>query len=184
MAAPFTCKECGAPRQYINQYCPNCESIGPHIPASSAHKDKNNRASASAAKRHAPHINTFEDDPEFTRPRKEKFIKVKEPKPEKIRPPKAVKRVERDEDSEEAVEKKQGSFSFPGRSVLFGTFFVLLGILIVLIVINNGNYSEPANKNNSQASAGTNTSSANASTTNTSSGNASSGNKFGRPGFA
>jgi len=31
----FKCKDCGAPRSYINQYCPICESSGPHIPAGS-----------------------------------------------------------------------------------------------------------------------------------------------------
>lgn len=31
----FKCKNCGAPRSYINQYCPICESSGPHIPAGS-----------------------------------------------------------------------------------------------------------------------------------------------------
>jgi peroxiredoxin len=31
----FKCKNCGAPRSYINQYCPICESSGPHFPAGS-----------------------------------------------------------------------------------------------------------------------------------------------------
>ncbi|MCX6006725.1 MAG: hypothetical protein NTZ34_05630 [Chloroflexi bacterium] len=32
----FKCKNCGAPRSYIHQYCPICESSGPHIPAVSS----------------------------------------------------------------------------------------------------------------------------------------------------
>jgi len=28
----FKCKSCGNNRMYINQYCPNCGSCGPHIP--------------------------------------------------------------------------------------------------------------------------------------------------------
>jgi peroxiredoxin len=162
MAAPFICKECGAPRQYINQYCPNCESIGPHIPASADHKDKNNRAGATAAKRHSPHINTYEDVSEYTRPRKEKIRTVKEPKPEKIRPPKVVKRIELDEYTEGAGERKPFSIPVPGRAALYGTFFVVLAVLIALLVINNGNSGEPS-KNNTQSSAGTNASSANTS---------------------
>ncbi len=31
MKDTFKCKGCGAPRSYINQYCPICESSGPHI---------------------------------------------------------------------------------------------------------------------------------------------------------
>ncbi len=36
MNSPFVCEGCGKPRSYINQYCPNCESTGPHIPRSQA----------------------------------------------------------------------------------------------------------------------------------------------------
>lgn len=31
----FKCKNCGAPRKYINQFCPECYSTGPHIPIGS-----------------------------------------------------------------------------------------------------------------------------------------------------
>lgn len=33
MNDPFICENCGAPRSYINQYCWQCGSSGPHIPA-------------------------------------------------------------------------------------------------------------------------------------------------------
>lgn len=32
MKDQFRCNGCGAPRSYVHQYCPNCESTGPHIP--------------------------------------------------------------------------------------------------------------------------------------------------------
>ena len=35
MNDPYKCRNCGAPRSYISQYCPICESSGPHIPAGS-----------------------------------------------------------------------------------------------------------------------------------------------------
>jgi len=31
----FKCKDCGAPRKYISQFCPECYSTGPHIPIGS-----------------------------------------------------------------------------------------------------------------------------------------------------
>jgi peroxiredoxin len=138
MEAPFICKGCGAPRHYITQYCPICESSGPHIAASAAHKKKDKRAGTPAAKNRAPYVNTFDDDFEFEKPRKEKVRQVKEPKPEKIRPPKAVKRIEYEDEAEGREKKKAAGFPFPKTSTLFVTFFVLLGILIVLVVLNNG----------------------------------------------
>jgi peroxiredoxin len=181
MEAPFVCKGCGAPRHYITQYCPICESSGPHIPASTDHKKKDNRAGISAAKRRVEYTDTFEVDIEYSKPRKEKVRVVKEPKPEKIRPPREVKRVEYAEEETEGKEKKKPvTFSFPKTSTLLGIFFVLLGVLIVLVVADkmnsaanpapgkpnavstNQNNGTPAT-NNTQASAGSNTSSGNTS---------------------
>jgi peroxiredoxin len=31
LSDPYKCRDCGAPRSYISQYCPICESSGPHI---------------------------------------------------------------------------------------------------------------------------------------------------------
>jgi peroxiredoxin len=138
MDAPFICKGCGAPRHYITQYCPICESSGPHIPATADHKKKDKRAGTSAAKTRAPSVSTFEDDFEF-KPRKEKIRPVKEPKPEKIRPPKPIKRVEYRDEGDVREKKKPAGFSFPKTSTLLVTFLVLLGVLIVLVVVNNGN---------------------------------------------
>jgi peroxiredoxin len=175
MPAPFTCKECGAPRQYINQYCPNCESIGPHIPASDSHKSKINRTGTAAAKNRPPRINTFEDEFQYSKPRKEKVHAVKEPKPEQIRPPRAEKRAEYREDREDTGEKKPFSFPFPKQSVLYVTFFVVLGVLVILLIANNSS-SGPnpipdstkvvsTNPNNNTSTvAGNNTASSNTST--------------------
>ena len=165
MGDPFICNKCGAPRKYINQFCPNCESTGPHLPAP---KDKKSRANIPAYRNPLPendtfiddftpkkrgtkkkereHSDTFADEFEFARPRYSrknvgKQAKLaKEPCPS--RPSKPVKVGTRMGEKEEGGTGRRGSRLPLGRNMLYAVFFVLLGILTVLLFVNNGQNSD------------------------------------------
>ena len=162
MGDPFICNKCGAPRKYINQFCPNCESTGPHLPAP---KDKKSRPGMPSfrrkpsendifiddfepqqrrmKKKEREHSDTFADEFKFARPRYARPDTGKEAKPAKEPRRERTSRPVKMEpvtagDNEGSIDRKPSHMPFPGRNALYTTFFVLLGILIVLLVVNNG----------------------------------------------
>lgn len=191
MGDPFICNKCGAPRKYINQFCPECFSTGPHLEAPT---DKKSRINVPAFRKKPPekdlfsdhfeppkhsvknktHSDTdnFADEYEYARPRNDKVLK--EPKQERSHPPKIERDTLRDEDIDDSGERvKSSKFSLPGRSLLYGTFFIVLAILIILIVINYGDSgsnnsntvstNQPVNNGTSNVSGSNTTVSTNAS---------------------
>lgn len=137
MEAPFRCKGCGRPRYGITQYCPDCESTGPHIEAATAQKNKKYWAKATAAKQRIIEQNN-DNEFHFGKQRKDKVRTLKEPVRNKdhFSIEQWSERNRETEKPRKAV--KSTGFNLPGRSWLFGTLFVAVALLIVLLVMNNG----------------------------------------------
>ncbi len=87
MAYPFKCEGCGKPRNYINQYCPNCESTGPHIPVSLPDRKRQFKLKFTPERR---------PEPEKHRPAKKEDVFISEEVDIEIRPRRARKSEERE----------------------------------------------------------------------------------------
>lgn len=166
MGDPFVCNKCGAPRKYINQFCPECFSTGPHL---AAPREKSRPSLPSFKKKppendlygddfkprrddtnksnHASH-DTFAEEFNYGRPRQEKTWKEKEPKkvkepkpprehkPKAERPPRVEVEVERFEEIIAEDENRPAGKSIFRRPALFIALFAVLAVLIMLLVIN------------------------------------------------
>ena len=166
MGDPFVCNKCGAPRKYINQFCPECFSTGPHLPA----PREKSRPSLPAFKKKPPEkdycnddfrprrrdtneskhtrSDTFAEEFNYGRPRQEKTWNEKEPrkvkqpkqpKPRAERPPRVEVGVERFEEIFVEDESRPDGKSIFRRPALFIALFSVIVVLIVLLISNSPN---------------------------------------------
>lgn len=138
MGDPFVCNKCGAPRKYINQFCPECFSTGPHLPA----PREKSRPSLPAFKKKPSEKDSCNDD---FRPRRRDTNESKQTRSDTFaeefsygRP-----RQEKTWNEKEPRKVKQTTLFV----ALFSVIVVLISVIGVLIVLPISNSPDSGNNN-------------------------------------